>query len=162
MIKQTATVIVVNDSGLVLGVSRKTDHNDFGFPGGKLEDYDKDTIAGLKREVREETGLELVDIELINQGEYFEGFYENTFVAKAVGEIQFDNKVETHVVKWLIPEKVMEGSFGKYNEMVLGLIGIKRRTGAALVEAKLKWYFDDNKITLQDGLDKLIDKVIGY
>lgn len=156
MIK-TATVIVINDDGLILGVSRKTDHNDFGFPGGKLEDSDKNIIEALKRETKEETGLDLININLIHKGAYFDGFYENTFIANAIGDINFDPIKESHIVKWLIPEKVMDGSFGKYNEMVLGLIGIKRRTGAALLEAKIKWYFGENI-----SISKAIDQLIGY
>ena len=46
-IKKAAQVVLINEEGLVLGVSRKTDHNDFGLPGGKVDPEDKDEMAAL-------------------------------------------------------------------------------------------------------------------
>jgi len=125
---QTASVIIKNDKGQILSVSRKDDHSDMNLPGGKREPEDTDIIEALRRETREETGLELHDLELIYEGAFFDGFYEHTYTATATGEINFDPIKEPHVVKWVEPEVVMNGSFGAYNEKVLGLIGIKRRT----------------------------------
>jgi 8-oxo-dGTP pyrophosphatase MutT (NUDIX family) len=45
--------------GLILGVSRKDNHSSFSLIGGKAEDCDEDIIATLKRETKEETGLDL-------------------------------------------------------------------------------------------------------
>ena len=43
-------------TGLILGVSRKDDPNDFGLPGGKCEPGE-DSLTTALRELREETGV---------------------------------------------------------------------------------------------------------
>ena len=63
---KTAQVVLLNEDGLVLGVSRKTNHNDFGLAGGKMEDIDNDNpMAAAIRETKEETGLDIYDLNLI-------------------------------------------------------------------------------------------------
>jgi len=42
--KYSAQVVLINEEGLVLGVSRKDDHNSMGLPGGKMEDEDMGNI----------------------------------------------------------------------------------------------------------------------
>ncbi len=131
-IRKTASVILLNEKNQILGVSRKYDHNDFGFPGGKLEDDDTDIIEALRRETIEETGLELDNLVLINievieyKGQLYE---ENTYTGTCTGHINYDPIKEPHVVKWVEPEAIMDGSFGEYNERMLLIIGIKRRRG---------------------------------
>ena len=41
---ESACVVLINPEGLVLGVSRKDNHNDIGLLGGKRESNDKDIV----------------------------------------------------------------------------------------------------------------------
>lgn len=125
--KKAAQVVLLNEDGMVLTVSRKTDHNDFGLPGGKMDPEDADEKAAAIREVKEETGLDIYDLVLIF-AMHRDGFMGHTFLAKYTGEIDYDKTKETHVVKWAPFQTILDGSFGKYNEMVsdsLNSIGIE-------------------------------------
>jgi len=112
---KTAQVVLLNEDGLVLGVSRKTNHNDFGLAGGKMEDIDNDNpMAAAIRETKEETGLDIYDLNLIfaiHKG----GNMGYAYLAKYSGEI---NHNEPHVVKWVPFSTLIQGSFGKYNKLV--------------------------------------------
>ena len=127
--KKAAQVVLINEEGLVLVVSRKTDHNDFGLPGGKKDPEDADEEAAAIREVKEETGLDITSLQLVF-AMHRDGFMGHTFLAKYSGEINYN---EPHVVKWAPFETVLKGSFGKYNQMVsesLDSIGVKYKKAA--------------------------------
>ena len=113
--KYTAQVVLINEEGLVLGVSRKDNHKDFGLPGGKMEDEDMGNIQiTATRETKEETGLDISNLRLIfatHKG----GYMGYTYLAQYSGEI---NHNEPHVVKWVPMQVLINGSFGKYNELV--------------------------------------------
>ena len=112
--KKSAQVVLINEEGLVLAVSRKTDHNDFGLPGGKVDPEDADEIAAAIRETKEETGLDIYDLELIF-AMHKNGYMGYTYLAKYSGEIKHN---EPHVVKWVLFDTIMKGSFGKFNTLV--------------------------------------------
>lgn len=114
MVKKAAQVVLINEEGLILGVSRKDNHNDFGLPGGKMEPEDADEIAAAIREAKEETGLDIYDLELVFVM-HKEGYLGHTYLAKYSGEI---NHNEPHVVKWVPFSVVSSGSFGRFNELV--------------------------------------------
>jgi 8-oxo-dGTP pyrophosphatase MutT (NUDIX family) len=111
----TAQVVLINEEGLVLGVSRKHDHNDFGLVGGKQDPADGgDPMVTAIRECKEETGLDISDLKLvfaIHKG----GNMGFTYLAKYNGEI---NHNEPHVVKWVEFQTLVRGSFGRYNQLV--------------------------------------------
>jgi len=131
--KKTVQAIIFNENMEVLAVSRKTDHNDFGLAGGKVDEEDYQSLeytplkAALKREVMEETGL---DVDVDNAELIFaihkDGYMGYTYLIKSwSGEIQTD---EPHVVKWTHFSEIMMGSFGRYNTLVgesLNDLGIK-------------------------------------
>lgn len=108
------SVIIMNEDGLYLGVSRKYDHTIFGLVGGKVEVTDKNMIEAAIRETKEETGLDIFDIELVFETEWKER-YNQTFKAKFKGNIHTD---EPHVVKWVTKKELIDGPFGEYNEML--------------------------------------------
>jgi len=111
----TAQVVLINNEGLVLGVSRKDNHNDFGLPGGKMEDIDnKDPMATAIRETLEETGLKISNLYQVFQT-HRDGGMGHTFIANYEGEI---NHNEPHVVKWVPFQLLINGKFGKYNKQV--------------------------------------------
>ena len=111
----SAQVVLINEDGLVLGVSRKHDHNDFGLPGGKQDPEDGgDPMVTAIRECKEETGLDVYDLKLvfaIHKG----GNMGFTYLAKYNGEI---NHNEPHAVEWLPFQTLVRGSFGRYNQLV--------------------------------------------
>jgi ADP-ribose pyrophosphatase YjhB (NUDIX family) len=111
----TAQVVLLNKEGLVLGVSRKNDHNDMGLAGGKMEIIDNnDPIATAIRECKEETGLDVSNLRLIF-AIHKNGNMGYTYLADYEGEI---NHNEPHLVKWVPFQLLINGSFGKYNKMV--------------------------------------------
>ena len=111
----TAQVVLINEDGLILGVSRKTNHNDFGLPGGKMDPEDNgDPMVTAIRECKEETGLDATDLELVF-AIHKNGNMGYTYLAKYTGEIEHN---EPHVVKWAPMQVLINGSFGRYNEMV--------------------------------------------
>jgi hypothetical protein len=66
------------------------------------------------RETKEETGLDIYDLKLVF-AIHKDGNMGYTYLAKYTGEI---NHNEPHVVKWVPMQVLINGSFGKYNEMV--------------------------------------------
>lgn len=108
----TVQVVLLNPDGLVLGVSRKTDHNDFGLAGGSLEDYDLTPELGAIRETKEETGLDISNLRLIYVKASSDGRVGYTYLADWTGDINFD---EPHVVKWTTFSELIKGSFGRWN-----------------------------------------------
>jgi len=113
--KKTAQVVLINKEGLILGVSRKDDHYDFGLIGGKMDPEDNDNpTATAIRECKEETGLDIHNLRLIF-AIHKDGFMGYTYLADYSGEISFD---EPHVVKWQPMEVLVNGKFGKYNKLV--------------------------------------------
>lgn len=121
----TAQVVLINQDGLVLGVSRKDDHTNFGLAGGKMEDIDNnDPMATAIRECKEETGLDVTNLRLAF-AIHKDGNMGYTYLADYEGEINHD---EPHVVKWVPFQVLINGRFGKYNKMVsesLDDMGIK-------------------------------------
>lgn len=156
--KITAQVVLINSEGLILGVSRKDDHNDFGLIGGKMDPQDNnDPILTAIRETREETGLEIGNLRLVF-AIHKEGFMGYTYLADYSGEI---NHNEPHVVKWVAMERLVLGSFGKYNKMVsesLDDMGIKYQYKINLseVKAEIEAYVNDTKY---DGMGVLFNGI---
>ncbi len=111
----SAQVVLINEDGLVLGVSRKHDHNDMGLPGGKQDPEDgDDPMVTAIRECKEETGLDVTDLKLvfaIHKG----GNMGFTYLAKYSGKIEHN---EPHVVKWVPFQSLVRGTFGRYNQLV--------------------------------------------
>lgn len=113
--QHTAQVVLINPEGLVLGVSRKDNHEDFGLPGGKMEtiDYNEPKFTAI-RETFEETGLQISNLRLVfamHKDEYM----GHCYLADYEGVI---NHNEPHVVKWVPFETLIRGKFGKYNALV--------------------------------------------
>ncbi len=108
-------VIVFNEDGKVLGVTRKDDHNDWGLPGGKVDPGETPTSA-IHREVFEETGLSLNDVEYRLTKECIDkdGTMKPcaVYTAYVTGEIKTN---EPHLVGWIDKEKLFNGSFGLFN-----------------------------------------------
>ena len=109
-IKKAVQVVVLNEKGNVLCVSRKDNHTDFGLPGGKVETGETDVRAAI-RELKEETGLDVKNMTLIYANTMY-GMLGYTYFAECTGEIQTS---EPHVVKWGTFKDLVDGGFGEWN-----------------------------------------------
>lgn len=115
--KLASTALIYKDvilEGKVLGVSRKTDPNDFGLPGGKVDEGET-LYDAMVREVKEETGLTVLKAKPLF-------FREDTdFVAVVYLVEQYYGEISTEeagAVKWIDFETLKKGSFGDYNTML--------------------------------------------
>ena len=108
--KRAVTILLHNEDGDILAVSRKNDLNDFGLPGGKVDGEETDEEA-IIREVKEETGLEINNI-----SPYFiredDEYMCVTFIGNYSGNIITSEKGK---VVWTDWDTIKKGSFGLYN-----------------------------------------------
>lgn len=122
--KEAVQIVLLNDKGEVLAVSRKDNHEDFGLVGGKVDPEDVNPIAAAKRETKEETGLDITNLRLI-YAMHRNGRMGYTYLADWSGEIFTE---EPHVVKWTSFDTIIDGTFGYWNQQVaisLSDMGVK-------------------------------------
>ena len=121
----SACVLVAGEDGTLLSVSRKDDHNDFGLPGGKVDEGE--TVEQcIIREVREETGLELVNIKFQFIGECLDKKNGLKPCAVYTGNVRGEiNYTEPHIVKYNKPSVIVKGSFGEFNKKVFKSLRVK-------------------------------------
>ena len=133
----SVSIVLINNDKQILGVSRKYDHTDMGLVGGKVdkEDFinlrfipqDKNLhlmaalIKAAIRETKEETGLDIFDLEVIYSTNWDDRM-QWTFLANWRGEIHTN---EPHAVKWINTEILKQGGFWEYNKEVLKSLNTK-------------------------------------
>lgn len=121
--------------GKYISVSRKHDLSDFGFPGGKI-DMMEDPKEAMIRELREETGLEAVNLKLIgtdNNKGYLVGIYTCSALKGSI------KTKELGVVRWSTAKEITDGkSFGKWNKQVLLKYGFEKNTKTAKLKSNVK------------------------
>ena len=153
-----AVCALIEKDGLYLSVSRKNDPDAYGLPGGKLEEGET-LQAGLKREVLEETGFDIIPEEIVFEavcpggtGYGSEDFWTTVFRCSIVQKVQEPIEGETGEVRF-IDQKTMEtGPFAQYNKDTFAAIKenegplriADRRAGAlygqAIGDALGAWY----------------------
>lgn len=117
-----------NDPSLILGVSRKDNPNNFGLPGGKV-DPGETLQQAVIREIKEETGLDLIDPQMVAEfpcyGEV--NYLTSTWVGKVSGD--FDTQ-ESGRVAWVTWQKLFEGSFKDYNKKLYTILNMHKMLDA--------------------------------
>lgn len=152
--KEASQVVLINEKGLVLAVSRKTNHKDFGLPGGKVDPGETPEQAAI-RETKEETGLDITNLRLIF-AMHRDGYMGYTYLADYSGIINYDESKETHVVQWHPFQVIINGSFGEFNSLVsksLDSLEIKYQKQIPLhpIIAELKEFIES---TIRKGYSK--------
>lgn len=121
-------VLVMNDDGNVLSVSRKDDPNDVGLPGGKVEPGETPIEAAI-RELYEETGYKIIDAryaQLVYHAEDGAGKLAVTYTIPVGALKKVNEPTEKGVVEWLNPSVLAKGkTFGEYNRGLFKTIGIR-------------------------------------
>lgn len=111
--KDAACMVIINPkSGLILGVSRKNDHEDMGIIGGKREE-DETIEEAAVRECLEETGITVTEMVEIFRGPARTRMV-TTYLALAWHGTPTSS--EEGVVKWIDPAELFTGTYGEYNK----------------------------------------------
>jgi mutator protein MutT len=117
-----ASIAIIKRDQLFLTVSRRDDLTDMGFPGGKIEDEESE-IAGLVREVREETGIEILSCRLIT---IKPGMEHEVHVFEVIDWSGQPQSHEGTSVRWLTAEELSaQKTFGSFNGAVVEMIDNK-------------------------------------
>ena len=121
MKKAVCALIIRN--GKALCVSRKDDHNDFGMPGGKVNNGES-LIDAMEREVLEETGYSVIHTSEMTFTDKC-GSREVTTLLCRISDINAGvDESETGSVEWLDPTVLLTGSFAAYNNLALKHFGV--------------------------------------
>lgn len=116
--KRSVQAVILNEKNEVLCVSRKDNHNDFGLPGGAVEEFDTSLEEALKREIFEETGLTANMSTAVMIFSMFKGNNMGyTYLIKDWEGIL--GSEEPHIIKWSNYQTVLDGKFGIWNKLVL-------------------------------------------
>lgn len=121
-----ASLAIVRKDDLLLSISRENDLDDWTLPGGKLEPGEN-WLVGLVREVREETGTEVISADLVHEGESDDDHYVRVYVCRLADYPETFPANPEGVVKWVKPEKLVEGCFRRFNLLALSSAGVRPR-----------------------------------
>jgi 8-oxo-dGTP diphosphatase len=131
IIGHAVCVIVQNDEGKILAVSRKDDLTMFGLAGGKVDPEDGTNYEqAIVREAKEETGVDIYDLKEIDVRDYSldptKLRTQHCFTAKYKGEIasreELDKAGEFGIVKWLNRNEF--NFYTDYNNEMFDIAGI--------------------------------------
>lgn len=115
-------VAIIEKDGKFLSTSRKNNYELFGLPGGKVEPRDKSLLAAIIRETREETGVIILEAELISnrtyKGEQTYAFKVTKWRGAPFTDIEAKKRGEG-MVRWLSAEDLSFGFCGDYNKDLL-------------------------------------------
>ena len=110
----SASVLIIENEGLILAVSRKNNHSDLGLPGGKIESGES-PISAACREAVEELGATVCNPILVKVAKVDD---INVFIYRAdvIGDVVDHVNTEGARVRWVEPKAICSGTFGKFNK----------------------------------------------
>lgn len=119
-------VLLQNNKGQILSVSRKNDRTAWGLPGGKIEPGESPEEAA-KRELKEETHFWGDPLDIV-----FADFEagELTITYRLDDGLHFFSQQKLHqpkgegTVAWKEPIDLINGPFGEYNKKLFDTVGI--------------------------------------
>jgi 8-oxo-dGTP diphosphatase len=115
------SVLIVKD-GLILSVPRRNNPNDFGLPGGKVEEGESEVDAAA-RELFDETGLVAFNlVEVFRSNVVESGEEACTYTCAYTGKIT--SQPGEPECSWQTPEVIIRGTFGEYNKNLFKKVGI--------------------------------------
>jgi ADP-ribose pyrophosphatase YjhB (NUDIX family) len=119
-----ASLAIVQKDSLLLSISRENDPDDWTLPGGKLEPGES-WLTGLVREVREETGVEVISANLVHEGESDDDHYVRVYSCRLAEYPETFPDNPEGVVKWVKPHELVKGCFRKFNMLALSAAGVR-------------------------------------
>ena len=127
---QRAVCLYIVQDGHVLAVTRghgPGSENDWGLPGGKVEETDVDDVKAAARELREETGYILDESSAIPIfTKKVHKYTCTTYAGRVTNRIEYDPR--EGVVAWVLPTTLLipGSTFVDYNSELLRRIGALR------------------------------------
>lgn len=115
---KVAQALIVNDAGMVLGVSRGKGSDEFTPPGGTVEPGEE-SVDAAARELEEETGLSAETLMPLFS-RVSDDRLVSVFLCKANGKIRSSDEGD---VRWIAPQRLMDGRFGDYYTDMFASIG---------------------------------------
>lgn len=126
--KLGACVLIERD-GKVLGVARKRDHNDWGLPGGKVDENETFAQAAV-RELFEETGIRISESDL-DRASAFCALDRNAYVVvtyRAVTDAEPSQQPDEAPVAWVSWDDLKRGSMKQYNTELEAYVNAQKRS----------------------------------
>jgi 8-oxo-dGTP pyrophosphatase MutT (NUDIX family) len=113
------SVFIMKD-GMIVGVARRNDPNDFGLPGGKTDTNETEEAAAI-RECFEETGIRIWNLKEINRGLCGKDLAV-TFSCDWEGDPS--SQPGEPICRWITLDEAMAGCFGEYNAFLFKKLGL--------------------------------------
>ena len=119
--EQAVVAYILREDGKVLSVTRK-DTGQHSAPGGKVEP-DETRLMAVSREVREETGIDIINPDCVHVGIHDSGRKAFSYlVTRWTGE---PRAVEPGTrVEWVDPIEIVNGFGSEYHSVALQVAGI--------------------------------------
>lgn len=115
--KEGVSVILKNSKDQILAVAKF--ENDFHLPSGFVEVCDTTPLMATQRMVTEVVGLKISNLELVLCA-HMDGYMRYTYLGDYDKNetVNFIERNEPFIVKWVNFSQLIESSSGEWNEMV--------------------------------------------